>query len=213
MKKLLFEQKHSINNEAANIKSEARVLNKLNDFWKLNKLGELSLDMVQSFISNPVEVIYKIYYDRIPDTDPHTQLRMNKDKVLEGLELPRFDTSILYLIEIIDRKNHLPFFDFGGDEVTVNEERLNKYLDGKYRYYSEDPDVLEVYSELNELAEQLNWLNKKISITALNLQTFGASDKFFAKIAELFRISEKGIYLTQQGFQDLQIRKKNPVEV
>ncbi len=200
MKKLLFENTQNIENETYSIKSEAKVLNQLNDFWKENRLGKLNYEIVQSFTLNPGKVIYDIIISRIPDVDPNTLLKNNKEKIIEGVTLPRFDPSILHLIELIERKDHLSLFNFD-DEVTVNEERLFRYADEKYRYYSDDPNVLELYDELNKLADQLNKLNEKLNIVSLNPITLAAGDYFFSKIAGIYHISEKGIQLTKQGFQ------------
>ena len=121
MKKLLFENTQSIDNETNNIKSETKVLNQLIEFWAEHRLGRLDPDMVRKFILNPEKVIYDIIKSRIPDVDPNTLLKNNKDKILETLNLPHFDPDILRLIELVDRKEHLSLFDFGNDEVTLNQ--------------------------------------------------------------------------------------------
>ena len=202
MKKLLFEDTQSIDNETNNIKSETKVLNQLIEFWAEHRLGRLDPDMVRKFILNPEKVIYDIIKSRIPDVDPNTLLKNNKEKILEGLNLPHFDPDILRLIELVDRKGHLSLFDFGNDEVTLNQERITRYMD-QHRHYSDDPKVLNAYDELNQLADQLNKFNKKMNIISLNLQTFGESDIFFNKLSKMYRIGAQGLKLTQSGFLEL----------
>jgi len=199
MKKLLFENTQSIDNETNNIKSETKVLNQLIEFWAEHRLGRLDPDMVRKFILNPEKVIYDIIKSRIPDVDPNTLLKNNKDKILETLNLPHFDPDILRLIELVDRKGHLSLFDFGNDEVTLNQERITRYMD-QHRHYSDDPKVLNAYDELNQLADQLNKFNLKMNIISLNSQTFGESDIFFNKLSKMYRIGAQGLKLTQSGF-------------
>jgi hypothetical protein len=205
-KKLLFENSLA-DVENRNIRNgyDVEQLRYLNEFFKDNGLGQINHSQLHEIVSGDhVKVISTIIKNRIPDVDPITKLKNNKDKILEGQELPRIDPDKISRLRIFINKGYDTFFDFNG-EVTLNEARLQTYLD-KHRTFTNNPDVLDAYNELNELAERLNSLNEKLNITSINEQTWGASDKFFNSLSKLFRISEMGLQLQQKGFEELVVR-------
>jgi hypothetical protein len=201
MKRLLFQNQRLIDAESSNICNgyDVAELTYLNQFFKNNALGEFTHVRLHEILNDPKKLISDIIKCKIPDIDPHTGLRNNKDAIIAQIELPRIDPDKISRLKIFVNKGFNSFYDFDNG-VKLNEVRLQTYLD-KHRMFTNDPDILDAFDELSKLAEQLNSLNEKLNIVSLNSQTFGPSEIFFDKLSEIYRISEQGLKLTQQGFE------------
>jgi hypothetical protein len=210
MKKLLFENKRLIENETSSISQSAKSIDYIIEFWKTNQLGKLTHALVRDIVSKPDATIKEIYKNKLPDTDPYTGLKNNKDKLLDGQELPHLDPERLRLVEIAVNKEYLSLFDLG-EEATVNQMRLEKYID-KYRYYTDSADVLTLYEELLQIAERLNKLNSKFEFQPLHPTSYGESDYFFDGLSELYSITPDGLKIKPDAFVKA-IAKQKRVEV
>jgi hypothetical protein len=157
-RKMLFENTHRIDTERSRFWAAGNELNAINEFFKANKLGKLDPKLIIKFIDNSQKVIGEIIKSRIPDVNEYTQLRNDKDAILNQMELPhagRMETGYIKL-----SINDLSLFDFG-DTVTLNEDRLEKHFDS-FRYFSDNPEVIEAYDELTDIAAELTRLNNKL---------------------------------------------------
>jgi hypothetical protein len=196
-KRLLFSDEHRVDVETQKLGMCRSELNQINDFFKTHKLGQLNEGMIKKILKDgPGALIRDIYKDRIPAIDERTGLRNNKDAILAQTILPdvgAFETGYIAL-----SSNDLGLFDFG-ETVELNEEKLEKYLE-RFRYSSDDPDILKAYDDLTEIASLLNKLNAKTRFFPLGQNIGGIAHNF--SLDDLFVISPTGFQITLESFKN-----------
>lgn len=194
-KKLLFEDEHMIKIETFKIQSCIGELNDLNEFFKKYSLCKLNPEAIKKLIRlGPLEDIRELYKSKIPDINEITGLRNNKDQILKTMELPVIDPVSLGNIKLCVEQ--LSLFDFE-DAVTLNEDRLQKHLD-KFRYYSDNPDIVSAFDDLTEITKMLNKANDKLKFYPKGHNFGGIAHN--VSLNDVFSIGPDGFRLTKEGF-------------
>ncbi len=192
--RVLFTDTQAIRSQTGQFGKALKELNELNAFLTEHRIGPLTGEMVGPFLRNPREALRAIYAAKIPETDAFTGLKNNKDKMLEGQQLPVAPTadSFPYIGQV---KDELYVFDFG-ETVTLNAERFESYLNG-FRYVSSDPEVIQAYDDFQALAKQLDKLNSKLHFIPLNGVT-GINTDYL--LGEQLPLTARGFELQKGGF-------------
>jgi hypothetical protein len=110
------------------------------------------------------------------------------------MELPAIDPVELANIRLI--VNELSLFDYG-DTVTINEKRLQAHLD-KFRYYTDDKEILSIYDNLQDIADRLNAINDRLKLFPLGHAQPGTIGY---DLSSIIPITPSGFVLTWEGFK------------
>jgi hypothetical protein len=197
MKKLLFENKHSIEIETFRLQTCIGELNDLSDFFKKYLLGKLNPEVIKKMISDgPLQDIRELYKSKIADINEITGLKNNKDQILKTMHLPVIDPMELANITKLSETD-LQLFDFD-DEVSLNSDRCEKHLD-IFRYYSDDKDVLSAYESLQDITNKLNTLNGKLHLFPLGHPAAPGSIGY--DLSEFIPMTPTGLVLTMASFK------------
>jgi hypothetical protein len=201
-KKLLFTDSQGISLATSNLYVFEKKLQKVVAEFSALKLGlPLTRTLLEELISNPHSFVRGIYKSRIPVTDQHTGLAVNPEIQMSNLVMPDL-TSLKETCYDLTRDSttlyaFLPLFDIS-DTLILNSERVDQYLDKKYKYYSDNPAVIKKFNQLSQVAMIINAINAEIPF----IQSTNSIVNY--NLGELFRFNpDKEIELMQKPFAEL----------
>jgi hypothetical protein len=200
--KLLFEDTRRIENAIQNIRIEEKRFNTvLIAFDKLGLKIKMNRELLLDLIKSPENTIKVIYLERIPEIDPTTKLKVNREAILRGLQLP----DLKELKQATDHLNpeQIDLFNIGA-EITLDDVKLQSYLD-RFRVYAKSSEELSLYERLKALEGNLNELDKLVGLIPSRDKKPSAMT---FNLGELFGYNN-GVILKAEGFTTLSRRLTN----
>jgi hypothetical protein len=198
-RKLLLQEQNLIDLAAANVYYfENQVNEVISEFNELNLDLELDYDLLWKLIHDPDKLVSDYYKDKLPDTDSHTGLPVNKNAAFATLELP--STKVLkQKCQVLSGQiaEFLPLCGVTESRAEVDMDLLNGYLD-KFRLYSDDPAVLKLYRQLLQIGKILTAVNAEVPF----IQSTNSVINY--DIGQLYKFDpDKEIVLSMKGFKEL----------
>lgn len=120
---------------------------------------------VNQLIENAENVVYLIYRDRIPRTDPVTGLEVDRDAKMKGLKLPSLNKLKDALSHLENKQSideRMNFLDLVSGQLVINEAYFENYCDQTFRTVTYNPAVVEAYKAFKALEKVLNDLQSKV---------------------------------------------------
>lgn len=160
--KELFKEQSRIETAKSNIQNWYEHLNNFIDVFNKMETGkEVTKYLLIRLINDVDNAINEIYLQKIPENQ--NGLKVNKNKVLETLELPNKGELKKLAQKLKTGIEYIDLIDIVKNKAVIDKVSLKEYLD-EFIYYSNNEKEIQIYNQLQDVCNILNDLRKDYNI-------------------------------------------------